>query len=780
MIYQLFIEGREADINEQISVQLTLAIDDINKYGSRDTSFSKTIVLPGTNANNAIFGNIAELGSSNPYTQGSPNIGVNFNVAQISRAELRLNGLLICKGVFRLTGIVRNKSLVEYEGSIFGELGGFIANIGNKKLEDLDFSEYDHEYNTTNIKDSWDALTTKTFGIATFSTNKTITLRGNFPVFYEGLSITVANTSSNNGTYTITNVSITQNQFLAYTTVLTVAESLVSEIAFSFDLVYSSWGSGYYYPLIDHGTYSTGKVNYDIRTFRPALFVKEYLDKMFAAAGYTYESEFLNTAMFRRLIIPYGKKDLTKLDSVVLNAIAEDRFIEPDTLPPNFEPSLENKTITFDSFDAANWTHSNGEFTYNSAASVILNFNIPYHLVTTLYRGTFKFVVNGNSISEVQFSNPLPQRPDGNGELYEVIGTLTASLTINQNDVVKLVIDGLPFCSGGGGGVNCDTTFYVTTNFKAVSDVPINITINTNDDVVTNDTIPRNIQQKDFFGWILRMFNLYVTDDKFTDKKLLIEPYKDYYDLTSFEDWTYKIAQDKAWQIKPMGMLNGRYFEYKFKEDNDFYNEGYKKKYNQSYGDRLEDTGFQFAKDKQTIEIGFSPTVLVKYETTDKVVPAIYKKSGDTEDRMDSNIRILLAKKITGVTAWDILGGSNPTPLENDLTVYGYAGHFDDPADPTVDINFGAASEIYFSPNSYTSNNLFNVYWSGYIGEIADKDSKLLTCYVYLNELDLANLDFSKPVFIDGVLWRINKVIDYDATNNELTKVELLKIINNG
>jgi hypothetical protein len=274
------------------------------------------------------------------------------------------------------------------------------------------------------------------------------------------------------------------------------------------------------------------------------------------------------------------------------------------------------------------------------------------------------------------------------------------------------------------------------------------------------------------------MFNLYVTEDKFTDKKLLIEPYKDYYDLTTWIDWTYKIAQDKAWQIKPMGMLNGRYFEYKFKEDNDFYNEGYKKKYNQSYGDRLEDTGFQFAKDKQTIEIGFSPTVLVKYELADKVVPAIYKKSGDTEDRMDSNIRILLAKKITGVTAWDILDGV--TVLENDLTVYGYAGHFDDPADPTVDINFGAASEIYFSPNSYTSNNLFNVYWSGYIAEIADKDSKLLTCYVYLNELDLANLDFAKPVFIDGVLWRINKVIDYDATNNELTKVELLKVINNG
>jgi hypothetical protein len=30
------------------------------------------------------------------------------------------------------------------------------------------------------------------------------------------------------------------------------------------------------------------------------------------------------------------------------------------------------------------------------------------------------------------------------------------------------------------------------------------------------------------------------------------------------------------------------------------------------------------------------------------------------------------------------------------------------------------------------------------------------------------------------VLWRINKVMDYDATSGELTKVELLKVINNG
>jgi hypothetical protein len=277
------------------------------------------------------------------------------------------------------------------------------------------------------------------------------------------------------------------------------------------------------------------------------------------------------------------------------------------------------------------------------------------------------------------------------------------------------------------------------------------------------------------------MFNLYITEDKLKEKHLMIEPYVDYYDLSDPVDWTYKVARDKPWNIKPMGMLNGRFFEYKFKEDNDFYNEGYKKKYNESYGDRLEDTGFQFAKDKQILDIGFSPTVLVQYENRDKIVPAIYKKSSgksvDQEELTESNIRILIAKKKT-CNSWYIRNGD--AFLGAALTTYGYAGHFDDPVNPAKDINFGAAQEIYFDPNTYPSDNLFNDYWSGYIAEIADKDSKLLTCHVYLTDLDIAQLDFSKPVFIDGVLWRINKVMDFDATSGELTKVELLKVINNG
>jgi hypothetical protein len=273
------------------------------------------------------------------------------------------------------------------------------------------------------------------------------------------------------------------------------------------------------------------------------------------------------------------------------------------------------------------------------------------------------------------------------------------------------------------------------------------------------------------------MFNLYVTEDKLTDKKLIITPYVDFY-TTERLDWSLKIARDKTWDIVPMGNLNGRVFEYKYKDDTDYYNEGYKRRYNQNYGDRQFDTGFQFSKDRDTTDIIFASSPLIQYVGTDKYLTAIYKKSKgnsiDQEELTDSFIRILQAKQISGVGSWSIKNGATVLSTQ---TNYGYAGHLNDPVNPTIDINFGAPNELYCSPDQYTSNNLFNTYWSEYIAEIADKDSKLLKCYIYLTALDIANLDFSTGVFIDGNLFRLNKVEDYDYRNNELTKVELLKVI---
>jgi len=819
-MYELYIEGYKVDIDQKLSIALTYAIDDVSNYASRETSFSKQIVIPGTAINNKIFGFIYDLASFNYEIPGATNIGAIFNVAQTSRAELRLNGLLVMKGVFRITNIVKDGDIIEYEGAIFGELSGFVAEISNGKnkkparLEDLDFSIYNHIYTRNNIVNSWNGFVSY-YGRIFFNPN----LSGGYgncivvmylpgetsfaQVYPTGSQIIIKGSQNNDGAYTITNYyfvsfgytfqiyQVSETVILEGTNVTEVQKMDITGIDTS---VNPSYGQGYYYPLIDHGTFSTpqingsrAKIDYDYRTFRPALFVKEYIDKMFENAGYTYESNFFNSSYFKKLIIPANIDRLQRKTSDLLSAYNNQYEFGYTNFDYTFNYEFYN--VNFSSFQLIGGGGQYPKYRYTSAAKINVNLNLIFR--GTLYtfpadRGLLHIILYKNN--DVLYEKLLLPWRDGI-DITSPLGPFilkylnynideNLEIELNQNDEIYIQIT-KSYLQGAFAPRPGSISSYSEIKINSLSPVTVDTLIN--NDIYINDYIPKNILQKDFFTWILKMFNLYITESTDKEKHLVIEPYSEFWTDDEI-DWTYKVDRSKPWQIKPMGMLNGRFFEYKYKEDNDHYNERYKKKYNLPYGSRLEDTGFQFSKEKQTLDIGFSPTPLIQYQETDKIVPAIYKKSEgksvNQEEVQSSNIRILSAKKMTGVASWYITNFD--TNLGAALTSYGYAGHFDDPKNPTKDLNFGACEEIYFDPLSYTTNNLFNNYWSEYIAEIADKDSKILTCYVHLTPLDIAQLDFSRPIRIDNVLFRINKIIDYDYVNNELVKVELLKIINNG
>jgi hypothetical protein len=48
---------------------------------------------------------------------------------------------------------------------------------------------------------------------------------------------------------------------------------------------------------------------------------------------------------------------------------------------------------------------------------------------------------------------------------------------------------------------------------------------------------------------------------------------------------------------------------------------------------------------------------------------------------------------------------------------------------------------------------------------------------VKLNDNEIYNLDFSKFIYIDGGLYRLQKLIDYAPNENETTKAEFLRVI---
>jgi len=704
---EIYIENQRLDLYKDISAEFTYAIDDIKDFSSRNTNFSKTIVIPGNATNNKLFGHIFEFGSSNTYDPNQSNVGYNFNPSVAADCVVFVEKIQIFKGIIRLLEIIVDNGTIEYECAVFGELGGFVSAVSNSKLEDLDFSQYDHLWTVNNITGSW------------------------------------SNAS----------------------------------------------GGAYYYPLIDYGKASTNKHDFDVSTMRPALFVKEYVDKIITGAGYTYESNFFETSLFKRLIVPNNQKQLSIYDTNQFRG--EDELLYYSVNVPSITTSVGIVSTRLGPFqDISNYEFRNTGASLTTTLSIRCEggSNVDDYETGNCFIGIYK---NGTLDQETLLTFGR--------STFDT--TIQFQVTFATNDIFKIR---LRFAS-------VSSSMSVTFQQNSISidtQASIPVPINYGSEIQINSILPKGVFQKDLFASIVKMFNLYVVESTDKPKHLIIEPFIDFYQTTptflqvndleeellvddndlliledgaiNYRDWTYKVDRAKPFRIKPMSELNGRYFEFKYKSDVDFLNDQYSKKYGESYGDRIEDTGFQFANDKQTAEIIFAASPLIGYPGEEKVFTPIYKISNtqntQSEDQTESTLRIMQVKQMDVSTSWVIKDGV--TTLSSPLFIYGYAGHLDDPDSPAADINFGAPKELFFTlVSGNLTANLYNGFWSEYIAEITDKNSKLLTCNVYLTQSDIYTLDFSKLIWIDGSLWRLNKVIDYNPMNPDTTKCEFLKVI---
>jgi hypothetical protein len=778
MITEIFCEGKRLDINADIDSLLTFAIDDVKDFASRQTTFSKTVVIPGTANNNAIFGNIFDTGISNDYDPSKDNSGFNFNAAKSARCIIFQDFLQTFKGTLRLLEIVNDRGRIEYEIALNGELTTLNNVLGNRYLTDLDFSAYDQIYNVTNILASG----------------------------------------------------------------------------------FKAPGSGIYYPLIDYGTYSVNKHDWDIRTFRPALYVKEYIDKMFSSAylggitwnysvydprfvsfypdvylipangvayiqigssiyadrecttlffdgtyivrytdfkftivsgivtsidnpsnsgpgvgkiiylgsvtPFRYKCDLFQTDRFKRLIVPHNQKQLQSLQSS--NILAGSITTGHSVL--HTAGGINDVFVPFDSFTGGGFTYSGGVFTYIGASPLKVNivWSIPGSISAGMDGGSFFAYVekNGQALATDSFTYVYVN--------FEFKGTLNnVSLVTNDKLAVHFIWD---FIS-----MEMDVSVAKGGTFKLSSQIPVLLPISPGQLITVNDSIPQNIRQIDFLTSIVKLFNLYVYESQFDEQLILISPFVDFFEASEADsiDWTYKLNRDAPIKIRPLSELNSRIYKFNYRDDTDYFNDMYKKRYNQGYGSYTFDSKFEFSTNENKLELIFASTPLLGYIGEEKVYPTIFKRTGTTtivEENTDCVIRIMQTKQVFVTNSWNIMDGA--TVLTNVVNYYPYAGHFDDPDNPDNDINFGALNELFFElAIGDLSKNQFNLYWSGYMAEITDKDSKMLTANFYLTAKDIFNLDFSKYIIVDGTLFRLNKITDYNVSEPGDCVVELLNVI---
>lgn len=127
----LFVNGNKVDIvnNEEFSQQfaITYSFSDLYEPDKVTDSYSKSITLPGTANNNAIFGHIWKIDSNNIE---------QFNASQLSNFELYLNNELWQSGTAQLTEITRSNNTYTYKVTLFGTVTKVMSMLLNSDIDD--------------------------------------------------------------------------------------------------------------------------------------------------------------------------------------------------------------------------------------------------------------------------------------------------------------------------------------------------------------------------------------------------------------------------------------------------------------------------------------------------------------------------------------------------------------------------------------------------------------------------------------------------------------------
>jgi len=319
-----------------------------------------------------------------------------------------------------------------------------------------------------------------------------------------------------------------------------------------------------------------------------------------------------------------------------------------------------------------------------------------------------------------------------------------------------------------GGVISPDIEQHFTINQLNLSITLSNNIVAIGGTIDVNDYVPKKIKQSDFVKGIFNMFNLYAEVDKVQPNKINLIHRDDFYDSGAEVDWSDYLAKDQEQQLSFLPELTSKKVVLSYAPDKDTPNTTYTSATSEIYGQAEVTFDNEYVKDTTLKSILFSPTPLNK-TPFGAFVPMIAGSAPANNIRILLDTGVMTSCSPYNIYDYGVVGQAG-------LTSYPYVGHFDDPLQPTFDINFATCSFYYYSPTSLTDNNLYNRYWRRTMGQI--NKGKMLTAMFNLREDDIQKMKLNDKIRIDNSWWNINKVIDYDANNRKLTKVELISVDN--
>lgn len=702
------------DLYEESNIPLSLSIDNFKNVAEKSQSFTKAFKLPSTKRNNKIFSSLYDV------TRSVKSDIYAFNPYKKTKAILKEDGYTIFDGYLRLIDITEKEEEVSYNVNLYSDTITLADTLKDKKFKDIDFTELNHLYDKANIK------------LSHYDNN--------------GVVLTTALPTSS----------------FAYKAALGTGKTDVIKYPFV------KWNGNTY---LDSGNVVLQKLE---DAFRPFINCKYLVDRIITEAGFTYNSDFLESTDFTKLFMDFNwGEGITPVYFSDKIRIASTYTI-PDgynnvqyttnQIPPHYNTSTKKFTA-----DQDNLTFSG------------------YFSLTLLHTGganetvKMRWIHKDSAGVTISSSQNTPVIQDTGG-VYPELRSKSFNVTLNDNDTLELQtfvassasnIDILPTYYDPASGISYTSQCSVQTSSTATLIEALNI--NRGD-----------LGQWEYLKGLLTMFNLMILQDKDNPANLIIEPYKSVFiddSLSQYithktHDWTNKVDVSEM-KLTPLKLKKRVLLDF-VEESSDYAAGVYKNTTGYKYGSKeIDASTFNLLEGETKVSANPFGSTFIKpiFEnfTTEMTIPVIYAGKDDgTFEGFNNKPRILYNNgRITMASNTYFIPAQKGLSSENQAS-FGQFSHLSDiPTNlNTKDYHFHTG-QLISSIGSTPVDNLYNEYWSPYYDELYNPDTKEVKLKVYLSPSEISDFNFYDKCRIKNQLYRVNK-IDYKPY--EMSTVELILI----
>jgi hypothetical protein len=753
------------DLYGDIPIKINRSFAELQDIAKKNSDYSIGLTLPGSKRNNQFFESFFNVDVDTLY----------FNPLLRTPARVLIDDEVYFTGYLKLNKISVLDSKVEYDVTLFSNISDLFGKIGNNLLKDLPYGDptrnFNHNFNTFTILGSWNEIGFSYVG----DPNAYI-----YPIVHNGYNYT-GDTVNLSGT-TVSNP--IANQTRLYTT-----SSPISQ-----------------FPT-EAAMYAAGVKPYRLNTrgtsvldnqLKPALNLWSIMQLLFKTYGYTIKSDFMNTPWMKGLYM-YG-------------------YFNSDTTKFSYTTDISSYSNNTEAFRLTEVSGS----TYNAPCGQYDNYNTytftPVNSQTGEPIGSYHkpFTIAWNFVyTPCDYpTSPIEYRT-------EYINIMPGELDKSFTWYFKKYVPCPSACQyellqQNGQNLSNSNLFQFNT-----SNAPQTVFINDGDYVDFSLIINNTIKQIDILASIAKKFNLVFVPDPEVPNQIIVEPYQYYVGTGSIYDWTDKLSYDKGWSVQPA--LNFVESELIFTdlEDGDDGNKQFKDKNSRIYGQNYVFNQTDFKSQTKKIETIFSPQITRKWDNNVAIPLGINYVSANTPGETAAVESVIWTYKgiktkpkifyylgnksiflntlgevydTTYIWATNLiyisksdgtnslasteapvisntmpLGNPDSNKINNDSICILFNSEL--PTDVGV--------ETFDAVNAYTDRDMYNLFYENRINNLYNSNTRFLEGYFWLKLSDIKNLKANDIIKIKEQYFTWNKINQYNLTDRELTKVELVQVDNN-